>query len=474
MFQWYRDAEVCHAWLADLRTEDSSNALSLQSCRWFTRGWTLQELIAPRKVEFYDQSWTFRGTKSDLKDALLKVTGIDGEALENPGILYRIPVAQRMSWAAARQTTRIEDMAYCLLGIFDINMPMLYGEGSRAFLRLQEHIVKEVNDLSIFAWKTTKDQTYQGLFAEDLSAFSESSSIYIHEDMSFSPDFTITNKGLRIEAAMKASVDSGGYLMKLNCAQKLNDGSKKPVGIYLSQHAGGIYSRTRASEYAPVEDQDTPFQSQAIFILKHVTAQRSIDLQQSHQSAFSFRTNFNREGGAPPFPNFPFAAKAITPSQHWDAQRCMFLTHGASEFTACIEFERRETSGIGKNVFPGQWFLVVIGLAEGETKPWITVAGMNDSGPALIGLRDNLKALAIYGRKGRSQMETTVEGMALDASGIPTGMAPVGKVSVSIDEDVINGQSVYCIDLDYKGISASKRSKNDKKSRIRQFDERSI
>ena len=451
MFQWYRDAEVCYAWLADLLPEDASSTGSFLRCRWFTRGWTLQELIAPRRVEFYDKSWGLRGTKSDLKDILISVTGINGDALENPDTLYRIPVAQRMSWAATRQTTRAEDMAYCLLGIFDINMPMLYGEGSRAFLRLQEHIVKEVNDLSIFAWKTSTEQTYHGVFAEDVMAFRDSFSIQAAEDMSFGSDFTVTNKGVQIEAIIGASLEGGGYLMKLNCTQPSDDGPRKRIGIYLSQHPGGIYSRTRAFEYAP-DNEESQFQSRRIFILKHVSPQRSIDLQQSHQNAFFFRDNFNPTDGIP-FPDFPFHAKNIKPGEHWDARRRMFLTHGASDFTACIMFDRRqETLAVGQNIFPGQWFLLVLGVTAGEDRPWITVAGTRDGGPDLIVARENMRALAAKARKRRFEPSTTVDGMRVGNH----DLVPVGRVSATIDQDTVDGQSVYCIDLHYEAISASK------------------
>lgn len=468
MFQWYRDAEVCYAWLADLPSESPATAATFQSCRWFTRGWTLQELIAPRRVEFYDKPWAFRGTKSELKDALLEVTGIDGEALENPDILYRIPVAQRMSWAATRQTTRIEDMAYCLLGIFDINMPMLYGEGPRAFLRLQEHIVKEVNDLSIFAWTTPKNQTYQGIFADDVSAFSGSSTIRHDEDISFSPDFTVTNKGLHVEAVITTRVPGGDYLMKLNCAQVSKDGSRKRIGVYLSQHSGGIYSRARAFEYGPADGEGTQFQSRRIFIAKAVSAQRSADLQNTHQDAFFFRKNFNPQGSIP-FRGFPFYAKSITPSQHWDARRRMFLTHGASDFTACIMFERLEMSTFAKDIFPGQWFIVVLGIAHGEPRPWIAVAGMKDAGPSLVVAKENLRKLAALGRLRRPELATTVDGMPLDKDGFPMDLAPVGRISAAINEEVLDGQSVYCVDLDYQALQTQKQEQ-----KTHRFSEHSV
>jgi hypothetical protein len=111
----------------------------------------LQELIAPRQVEFYNSNWEQIGTKRSLCDSLFHLTGIDQKVLRGADPRY-YPVAERMSWVAQRQTTRLEDMAYCLLGLFDVNMPLLYGEGKRSFRRLQEEIMKVTDDYTIFAW----------------------------------------------------------------------------------------------------------------------------------------------------------------------------------------------------------------------------------------------------------------------------------------------------------------------------------
>lgn len=120
--------------------------------KWFTRGWTLQELIAPRRVLFYNSKWQFYGTKDTLADHIQQITGIPNEVLHNSQDIQSYSIASRMSWAANRQTTRTEDLAYCLLGIFRIHMPLLYGEGENSFIRLQEEICKKTTDMSLFAW----------------------------------------------------------------------------------------------------------------------------------------------------------------------------------------------------------------------------------------------------------------------------------------------------------------------------------
>ncbi|MBE3046315.1 HET domain-containing protein [Candidatus Bathyarchaeota archaeon] len=153
MYEWYAKASICFAFLHDVVPESQCPFnKALASCRWFTRGWTLQETIAPRDISFYDGNWEPRGTKLGSWMALQAITGVPGEVLRDPEIALGYSVSTRMSWAAGRDTTRVEDMAYCLLGLFGISMPMIYGEGRRAFRRLQDEIIRQSNDLSILAW----------------------------------------------------------------------------------------------------------------------------------------------------------------------------------------------------------------------------------------------------------------------------------------------------------------------------------
>jgi hypothetical protein len=121
MFRWYREATLCYAYLADV-TEVSQ----IENSRWFTRGWTLQELVAPATVWFYTLDWKYLGSKLDLQSEIRYITGIDTEVLTT-GELEMVSIARRMSWAAKRQTTRIEDQAYSLMGIFDVSMSQTPG-----------------------------------------------------------------------------------------------------------------------------------------------------------------------------------------------------------------------------------------------------------------------------------------------------------------------------------------------------------
>ncbi|KAF4830427.1 Vegetative incompatibility protein HET-E-1 [Colletotrichum tropicale] len=173
MFRWYRDAHVCIAYLSDYSSLGTKKD-DMKECKWFTRGWCLQELIAPKVLIFYDQNWKAFGSRHDDQRLVASITGIDQSVLVNHNQMYSLPVAQRMSWASRRTTTRVEDTAYCLLGIFDIHMPLLYGEGEKAFLRLQEEIIRRLNDTSVFLFSPK---------ALGQNSFSSSESIHSNTDV---------------------------------------------------------------------------------------------------------------------------------------------------------------------------------------------------------------------------------------------------------------------------------------------------
>lgn len=160
MYGWYQNAEICIIYLNDFQSCSSSLQTNefeaaLKKSRWFTRGFTLQELIAPRNKTFCFRDWepvVYADGEKQLIDLVAKITGVSVDVLSNRDKLREVCVATRMSWAAHRDTTRPEDMAYCLMGIFNVNMAVLYGEGlGHAFRRLQEEILKTSFDQTIFA-----------------------------------------------------------------------------------------------------------------------------------------------------------------------------------------------------------------------------------------------------------------------------------------------------------------------------------
>ncbi|KAK1835297.1 heterokaryon incompatibility protein-domain-containing protein [Podospora conica] len=233
MFMWYQKAAICYAYLSDISTgtseSDSNNAgntsTPFTSSQWFTRGWTLQELIAPSRVAFYNTLWEPIGTKSELCDKIQEWTGIpstvlvceepriaDYEGLSLLRVLRGCSVAQRMSWAARRHTTRVEDVAYSLLGIFGVNMPLLYGEGMRAFVRLQEEIIKTTDDQSILAFaRNGPEWPLEGqnsLLAESPHCFADKANISL---VAWAETFPMTPSSKSINIEMMVCPLEGPY-----------------------------------------------------------------------------------------------------------------------------------------------------------------------------------------------------------------------------------------------------------------------
>ncbi len=161
MFSWYRDATKCYVYLSDVSASDFDETHQLSrktwlpafsASKWFTRGWTLQELIAPRIVEFFSKERYPLGDKKSLEQEIHGITRIPLDALRGDRPLHEFSVDERMSWAKDRNTTRQEDGAYCLLGIFDIHMPLIYGEGrEKALIRLRKETREAQNLPSVLS-----------------------------------------------------------------------------------------------------------------------------------------------------------------------------------------------------------------------------------------------------------------------------------------------------------------------------------
>lgn len=251
MFAWYKNSAVCLAHLEDF-PGDVFFEQGLARCRWLSRGWTLQELIAPQHVEFYDQTWTKRATKLDSTKLLAKETGVNERVLADCAHLAHLSVAQRMSWVSRRQTTRAEDIAYCMLGMFDIHMPLIYGEGDKAFMRLQEEIAKQTCDLSLFAWTapppepSSDSHNYRGIFAKSPGEFVDCHRMGSGNRIVPHKEFTITNRGLRIEATLIKLVEASPDDLVLNLGVFYRGSDEWPIdsgdgwiGIYVRKSIHG-------------------------------------------------------------------------------------------------------------------------------------------------------------------------------------------------------------------------------------------
>lgn len=317
MYNYYERSERCHVYLADVGNEfdvwsptpakssTKSTVVCFRSSRWFSRGWTLQELLAPRDVVFYSKDWDPLGVKSSadmnsesLHELLSQITGIDVKVLQNLQDVSSVSIAKRMSWAARRETTRIEDRAYSLLGIFNVNMPMLYGEGKKAFVRLQEEIMNDLDDQTLFAWESTSDPDLdRGLLAESPADFAgsgffvrsanpESLALSTNEAEHPMPFFK-TNKGLSITLRL-APVKDNLYVAALECPVPTN--RSQNLGIYLRRLPGTTnqYARVRANKLVSVAER-RPMRNLYIRQVVSKSAQKKIVLRYSPDHTCSYR-----------------------------------------------------------------------------------------------------------------------------------------------------------------------------------------
>ncbi|GIZ42950.1 hypothetical protein CKM354_000619700 [Cercospora kikuchii] len=292
MWNWYWNAEICYAYLDDVTTSAPNTEIGrheevsslgelrsqVESSKWFTRGWTLQELLAPEQLIFVNRDWQIFGLKRDpmsyhnryryamteqfpiIVDALSKVTGIHTDYLSTRNSIGEASIACRLSWAARRETTRREDKAYCLLGLMDINMPLLYGEGDRAFRRLQEELVKSSDDQSIFAWRSKRPNSrHIGMLAREPADFKNCN--HVSRKVAGTPLCTLEMAGrdIKVQGCVQTyEVDFEGFREFIEQAEGDHLGSiflrmyerNKQGNLDLIRLTLGCYA---GAEYKPVE-----------------------------------------------------------------------------------------------------------------------------------------------------------------------------------------------------------------------------
>ncbi|KAI1164701.1 HET-domain-containing protein [Nemania serpens] len=373
MFAWYRDAAVCYAWLSDY-VQDSAFSLTdeaviasfesresiaendrgfrdpppltskeldvrnsigqgLKKCKWFSRGWTLQELIAPKHVEFYDRDWNCFGPKTQLAPILSWITGVDSAVLRG-GPLDDVVVGRRMSWAANRQTRRVEDVAYCLLGIFDINMPLLYGEGEKAFTRLQEEIIRSSNDLSIFAWTAalSDDRTFRSIWASSPSEF-KSCQFLVKPKLEWNVrgEYGITSRGLRttdmIRIVRGEASRKGSYFLPLDCVDAR---LKKDIRfVSLEQYGPSLFARRKPWLYDTVVDIDVS-QASRLPQAQYICCRESPGLEAMVLSSRvgSVQIDFSLEA-------FDETSITAQPETDWDLRNSVLLSYRRRHFWGC-------------------------------------------------------------------------------------------------------------------------------------------
>ena len=261
MFQWYHASAVCYLYLFDVVGDPRLRTSTDEPSKLFERGWTLQELLAPHNVVVYDQNWRLLGTKDSLSAIISRITNVDETILRGKEKLTNRSIAQRMSWASGRQTTREEDRAYSLLGIFGVYMPTVYGEGRNAFLRLQQEIITQSDDHSIFAWPI-QHELQPGLLAPNPDVFADCEHIVSQSSRRGRSPYSMTNRGLSIKLlAVPSNVDT--YFVRLDCAdQRLaladDDPTQSRLGMFLRRlHEDDQYARVTQSEKTFVHAQSS-------------------------------------------------------------------------------------------------------------------------------------------------------------------------------------------------------------------------
>ncbi|OJA12257.1 hypothetical protein AZE42_04077 [Rhizopogon vesiculosus] len=277
MYAWYKDSAVCYVYLHDVDHNIPPDLTSaLKGADWFKRGWTLQELLAPDNVYFFAKDWSRIGTKATWAFPLHEITRIRKEILL--GIPCSPSIAERMSWAVGRKTQKIEDRAYSLMGIFGVHMPIIYGEGEKAFRRLQLEIIKSSNDQTIFAWYDSLEypnpSRQRGLLASAPDVFLWKSphplvnidhSSFLRclpqtvgcrnrsgDQLNLEQGFAIQNDGIHITLPMKQK--GGSWLAVLKCKR---EDQELPYGIYLHEiSTPNIFLRTAPTKLQPLERGD--------------------------------------------------------------------------------------------------------------------------------------------------------------------------------------------------------------------------
>jgi hypothetical protein len=387
MFQWYARSEICYVFLEDCVGE--LDAEELASSRWMYRGWTLQELIAPQTVVFFDRQWQRLSTRRELSEELNQLTGISREILEQDrenidDLLETIPICQKMSWACSRETTRVEDMAYCLMGLFGVNMPLLYGEGPKAFIRLQEEIIRHSNDLTIFAWEADTPEDAYEYASEDLAKrrrVAETEAVrgvlalsprefevaeMIEPTLNaISQEYTVTNKGIRISSISIQPVrNSSDFLMDLDCYDKKSHSVKS---IYIRPIGGGVFVRVEPDELRSrsLRDElflDEPFTT-SLYLKTSVTPAILASLETIHHGAIRI----------PKMVGESFYLEHIVPPLHVQGASDLFITRGYSNTvgyaTYCHEVDLKKRCDL----------VVFFGTGNSSTnRPWSYVTTPKD------------------------------------------------------------------------------------------------
>lgn len=366
MFKWYQDATICYAYLSDVETffEDIDYG-KVQSSRWFTRGWTLQELVAPRDVVFLAKDWSFLGSRlseGQFGNVIHQASGISEDILYGAIEASEMSISERMRWAARRKTTRVEDMAYSLMGIFGVHMPIMYGEGKDAFIRLQKEILRNSDDPSIFAWTSPHDYNDQirGLLADSPAWFAGAESFQQSDSLDASSDeWQDTNRGIRLQLVIHPCEEESSYtdyFVHLGCSCTGYDGIRWPM-LRLRHLGGDEYARVHATHifWRTASDPKPSAERKTLFV-KQTPLYRQPELIVAEEHLL-----WQDVGSI-----FGFTLAGVYPKAHWNGERFHNVKGQSSKpQLAIFRFLRRGGS---------EYFVdVIIGFSKegfGQWTPW--------------------------------------------------------------------------------------------------------
>jgi hypothetical protein len=406
MFRWYQRSARCCVFLPDLDA-NMNLTTGLSTCRWFTRGWTLQELIAPRSLDFYDATWNPRGSKDSLAELVSSITGISSDVLRHETPLSSLSVAQRMAWAARRETTLVEDRAYSLMGIFGLNMPLLYGEEHNAFRRLQEEIVKSIPDSSIFARKLPANERPCGNpeTRHASSIMADSPDVFVdcltfrrrpsHEVL----EFSLSSRGVRTNSVIhryyrdpygknrEFKTSYYGIVLPLDCYHA--DGSR--VAIYLKKC--GPFEYVREAPWDVCSGNGIPWIGDAA--TRYIQARPPNPELDPLPSAFPMQPFIldRRQHILQYQPVSGFREAELCPLSRWDTQDSVFGTWGNPDWDWCLmrisgNFLHLELRG---PPIPLDYVVIVLRWRNTQVAPQFVVLDYQSNKDVIYEIRNKLK-----------------------------------------------------------------------------------
>ncbi|KAL9634914.1 MAG: hypothetical protein Q9164_003799 [Protoblastenia rupestris] len=403
-------------------------------------------MLAPMSLTFFDQDWTEIGTKASLQTLISDLTGIDNQILLNNDA-GDVSVAQKLSWASKRETTRVEDQAYCLMGIFGINMPLLYGEGDNAFRRLQLEILKVSTDHTLFAW--TGEGQDRGLLARSPSEFVNCGSVCeVNGNWAKSP-YSMTNKGLSIDLRLMWILGNSSYydrprecgtraegqiLAILDCQREdQQDRDYTMLAVRLREASGGTFVRINPSKIENLE---------AAWVRR--AHQREVCFSEQYLSGFNAV-----HGVDDPHRTYTFSVKTLTlhPNSGYTlVQAFPDKWEGLGEGMR-LDMDHRGSTGVllFKKKGDNKGFLVILGM--GKYNPWCDIVPDVHEESLLEPIKPYVDSTEIDSKHTRK---------SLNLDRVSESLPGASKAFVAVRKGRMDGEVQFLVDITVKsGLSTT-------------------